>query len=123
MDGHTAQTSLAAAPSRSEVAPSVGKAGWAAAGGILGALAASSCCILPLALFMLGISGAWIGNLTARPISRSSSPRPPGASASAITSSIASRKQRAPTEAARGRCRGGASRRCCGRRRYWYWRP
>ncbi len=35
-----------------------------AAGGILGALAASSCCILPLALFSLGISGAWIGNLT-----------------------------------------------------------
>lgn len=38
---------------------------WIAAGGILGALAASSCCILPLALFSLGISGAWIGNLTA----------------------------------------------------------
>ena len=37
---------------------------WIAAGGILGALAASSCCILPLALFSLGISGAWIGNLT-----------------------------------------------------------
>jgi mercuric ion transport protein len=35
-----------------------------AAGGLLGALAASSCCILPLALFGLGISGAWIGNLT-----------------------------------------------------------
>lgn len=35
-----------------------------AAGGILGALAASSCCILPLALFSLGVSGAWIGNLT-----------------------------------------------------------
>lgn len=35
-----------------------------AAGSILGALAASSCCILPLALFGLGISGAWIGNLT-----------------------------------------------------------
>jgi mercuric ion transport protein len=65
MDGHTTQTSLAAAPSRSEVVPSAGKAGWAAAGGILGALAASSCCILPLALFVLGISGAWIGNLTA----------------------------------------------------------
>jgi len=29
-----------------------------------GALAASSCCILPLALFGLGISGAWIGNFT-----------------------------------------------------------
>lgn len=37
----------------------------AAAGGILGALAASSCCILPLALFSLGAGGAWIGNLTA----------------------------------------------------------
>jgi len=35
-----------------------------AAGGILGALAASSCCILPLILFSLGIGGAWIGNLT-----------------------------------------------------------
>lgn len=36
----------------------------AAAGGLLGALAASSCCILPLALFGLGVSGAWIGNFT-----------------------------------------------------------
>lgn len=36
-----------------------------AAGGILGAIAASSCCILPLVLFSLGVSGAWIGNLTA----------------------------------------------------------
>src|SRR5258705_5344875 len=35
-----------------------------AAGGRLGALAASSCCILPLALFGLGVSGAWIGNFT-----------------------------------------------------------
>jgi mercuric ion transport protein len=34
------------------------------AGGVLGALAASSCCIVPLALFGLGVSGAWIGNLT-----------------------------------------------------------
>ena len=34
------------------------------AGGILGALAASSCCIVPLVLFGLGVSGAWIGNLT-----------------------------------------------------------
>ena len=65
MDGFNPQTSLAAEANRSEVAPPAGKARWAAAGGILGALAASSCCILPLALFMLGISGAWIGNLTA----------------------------------------------------------
>jgi mercuric ion transport protein len=35
-----------------------------ALGGLLGALAASSCCILPLILFSLGVSGAWIGNLT-----------------------------------------------------------
>jgi mercuric ion transport protein len=41
------------------------RAGWIAAGGILGALAASSCCILPLVLFSLGISGAWIANFTA----------------------------------------------------------
>lgn len=38
--------------------------GLLAAGGLLGALAASSCCILPLALFGLGVSGAWIGNFT-----------------------------------------------------------
>lgn len=36
-----------------------------AAGGILGALGASACCIVPLILMSLGISGAWIGNLTA----------------------------------------------------------
>src|ERR1700738_787805 len=34
-----------------------------AAGGRVAALAASSCCILPLVLFGLGVSGAWIGNL------------------------------------------------------------
>ena len=44
--------------------------GWLAprlvvTGGLLGALAASSCCILPLLLFSLGVGGAWIGNLTA----------------------------------------------------------
>ena len=36
----------------------------AAAGGILAAIAASSGCIVPLLLFGLGVSGAWIGNLT-----------------------------------------------------------
>lgn len=41
------------------------KAKLMAAGGILGALAASACCIIPLVLFSLGISGAWIGQLTA----------------------------------------------------------
>ena len=59
------ETSMAAVPNRSEVASSTGKAGLVAAGGMLGALASMSCCILPVALFTLGISGAWIGNLTA----------------------------------------------------------
>jgi len=36
-----------------------------AAGGILAALGAAACCVLPFTLFTLGISGAWIGNLTA----------------------------------------------------------
>lgn len=39
--------------------------GLIAAGGLIGAFAASSCCILPLVLFSLGIGGAWIGNLAA----------------------------------------------------------
>jgi mercuric ion transport protein len=40
------------------------KPGWLASGGLIGAGLASSCCILPLALFSLGIGGAWVGNLT-----------------------------------------------------------
>ena len=35
-----------------------------ASGGALGAIAMSSCCVLPLVLFSLGVTGAWIGNLT-----------------------------------------------------------
>ena len=35
-----------------------------AAGGVLGALAASSCCLVPLVLFGLGVGGAWMSNLT-----------------------------------------------------------
>jgi len=35
-----------------------------AGGGVLGALAASSCCLAPLLLFAIGIGGAWIGYLT-----------------------------------------------------------
>ena len=34
-------------------------------GGVASALAASSCCIVPLALVSVGVSGAWIGHLTA----------------------------------------------------------
>ena len=35
-----------------------------AVGGLFGALAASSCCIAPLVLLAVGVSGAWIANLT-----------------------------------------------------------
>ena len=38
---------------------------WLAAGGVIGAILASTCCVVPLALVTLGVSGAWIGNLTA----------------------------------------------------------
>lgn len=38
---------------------------WLAAGSMIGAVLASACCVGPLVLLMLGISGAWIGNLTA----------------------------------------------------------
>ena len=41
------------------------KRGLLATGGLIGAILASSCCIAPLAFVTFGISGAWIGNLTA----------------------------------------------------------
>src|ERR1700751_2241147 len=44
---------------------SMHKAGLLSIGGILAALAAASCCVVPFGLFMAGISGAWISNLTA----------------------------------------------------------
>ncbi len=31
----------------------------------MGAIAVSSCCVVPLVLFSLGVSGVWIGNLAA----------------------------------------------------------
>lgn len=41
------------------------RAGLIAAGGVLGAIAASSCCVLPLLFFSVGVSGAWLGQLAA----------------------------------------------------------
>lgn len=41
------------------------RSGLFAAGGLIGAILASTCCVLPLLLVSLGISGAWIGQLTA----------------------------------------------------------
>ncbi len=36
-----------------------------AGGGVLGAVAMTSCCIMPLVAFSLGATGAWIGTLAA----------------------------------------------------------
>ena len=41
------------------------KRGLLTTGGLIGALLASTCCVAPLALVMLGVGGAWVGNLTA----------------------------------------------------------
>ncbi len=62
------QTIIDATPaprSAGQAEPSARKAGLVSVGGILAALAAASCCVVPFALFMLGVSGAWISNLTA----------------------------------------------------------
>ena len=42
-----------------------GRTGLFAVGGLAGALLASSCCVLPFLFVSLGVSGAWIGQLTA----------------------------------------------------------
>ncbi len=65
-DRSTSITQRAAAPgsTRSELDERTKKTIFAS-GGMLGALAMSSCCILPLVLFSLGVTGAWIGNLAA----------------------------------------------------------
>jgi mercuric ion transport protein len=65
MDGAMQRTFTAATESAGETDSSTRKAGLASIGGILAALGAASCCVVPFALFTLGISGAWISNLTA----------------------------------------------------------
>ena len=37
----------------------------AATGGLVGGILAASCCVLPLVLVSLGVTGTWIGSLTA----------------------------------------------------------
>lgn len=41
------------------------RSGWFAAGGVFGALLVSACCVAPLLFVLIGVSGAWIANLTA----------------------------------------------------------
>ncbi|MDE2229461.1 MAG: mercury transporter MerT [Alphaproteobacteria bacterium] len=60
-----ADSAIATGRDGSPATPASRTAGLAAAGGVLGALVASTCCIVPLVLFTLGISGAWISNVTA----------------------------------------------------------
>jgi mercuric ion transport protein len=40
-------------------------AAWLSLGGVVGAVASGACCVLPFALFTVGVSGAWLGRLTA----------------------------------------------------------
>ncbi len=37
--------------------------GWLAGGGVVSGLLATTCCVLPLALFSMGVGGAWMGTL------------------------------------------------------------
>lgn len=59
---------MASTPEKgTSVAPEIPKgdrSGWLATGALIGAGLASACCIVPLLLVTLGISGAWIANLT-----------------------------------------------------------
>jgi len=41
------------------------RAALLAAGGVLGAIGASTCCIIPLAFISVGMGGAWLGNVVA----------------------------------------------------------
>lgn len=61
----TLKSTTSALQDASPTDSSTRKAGLLSLGGILAALGTASCCVVPFALFTLGISGAWIGNLTA----------------------------------------------------------
>ena len=52
-------------PAPRQTAHSDRREGLFAGLGVAGALLASSCCVVPLVLVLLGVSGAWVGTLTA----------------------------------------------------------
>jgi mercuric ion transport protein len=61
---------VTAAPRAAETVPAADYGGikrqrLITVGGILGALAVSSCCVFPVILFSVGLSGAWVGSLLA----------------------------------------------------------
>lgn len=59
------KTAEASTIETNEKAINQGKTGVLAAGGIVGVLVTSSCCVLLLTLTLLGVSGAWMSNLRA----------------------------------------------------------
>ncbi len=68
MDGTVRGTRAAAepaAPDTDDRDSATRTVGLVSLGGIVAALGAASCCVIPFALFTVGVSGAWIGNLTA----------------------------------------------------------
>jgi len=58
-------TQTSNATDSSEPAPSAGVGKGTLIGSIIAGIAASTCCLGPLLLLTLGISGSWIGNLSA----------------------------------------------------------
>jgi mercuric ion transport protein len=65
MSNHaTGLASAAAVPNRA-AGDDKAKKGLIAGLSVLAAIGSMSCCVIPFALFALGVSGAWIGNLTA----------------------------------------------------------
>jgi mercuric ion transport protein len=63
----TARADVTTTPSRAKAPAPTPAAGRVvlSVGGIVAALAAASCCVAPFVLFVAGVSGAWIANLTA----------------------------------------------------------
>jgi mercuric ion transport protein len=65
MDGRATQEQTPVVDQHAETYRTTRRKGWLASGSVIGAILASSCCILPLVLVSLGIGGAWMSNLTA----------------------------------------------------------
>jgi mercuric ion transport protein len=62
---HAAGATIQSLRTASDTDHPVRNAALMSVGGILAALGAAACCVVPFVLFTLGISGAWISNLTA----------------------------------------------------------
>ena len=62
---HLKKAKLMSVPEITTGSEAKGRTGLFAVGGLVGALLASSCCVLPFLFVSLGVSGAWIGQLTA----------------------------------------------------------